>query len=100
MVLIVVGVLIWNFSNTFQRSESPTPFSAFLKHVENKEVVSVTITGNEITGVMTTSPAGDGNTQVRTYAPTQFEELAYKMYCSDSLINTMPTPTSLRASLP
>ena len=45
MVLIVVGVLIWNFSTNFQRAESPMSFSAFLQKVEKKEVQAVTITG-------------------------------------------------------
>jgi hypothetical protein len=49
MVLIVVGVLIWNFSTTFQRSEAAMPFSMFLKHVDNGEVVSVVMTGNGLT---------------------------------------------------
>src|SRR5258708_8341719 len=99
MVLIVVGVLIWNFSNTFQRSESPTPFSTFLKRVESKEVVSVKITGNEITGVMTTSPTGDGNTKFRTYAPTQFEGLANKLNDSGVMITAKPETTSPWATL-
>ncbi|PYR60243.1 MAG: cell division protein FtsH, partial [Acidobacteria bacterium] len=50
MVLIVVGVLIWNFSTTFQRSESQMAFTEFLRHVDRGEVQNVTITGNDITG--------------------------------------------------
>ena len=49
MVLIVVGVLIWNFSTAFQRTENPMQFSVFLQHLENNEVQSVTMMGNEIT---------------------------------------------------
>ncbi len=64
MVLIVVGVLIWNFSTTFQRSEAAMPFSTFLEHVQNKEVAAVTITGSEISGVLKTSVGGDGSTEV------------------------------------
>ena len=40
MVLIVVGVMIWQFSNTFQRAESPMAFSTFLEHVEKGQVQS------------------------------------------------------------
>ena len=76
MVLIVVGVLIWNFSTTFQRTETPMTFTAFLQAVDKGEVRSVTITGNEITGEITS--AGDG-TKFRTYAPTQFEGLANRL---------------------
>ena len=71
VVLIAVGLLIWQFSTTFQRNENQISFSIFLKHVQQGEVASVTITGNEITGVMTTSATGDGNTKFRTHAPTQ-----------------------------
>ena len=38
MVLIVVGVLIWQFSTTFQRSENQIAFSPFLKNVDQGEV--------------------------------------------------------------
>ena len=80
MVLIVVGVMIWQFSNAFQRTENPMAFSTFLGHVEKGDVRSVTITGNEITGVLTTSVGGDGiGTKFRTYAPTQYEGLANKL---------------------
>ena len=53
MVLVVVGVLIWNFSTIFAgKSETPMPFSEFLKQVEAATVLDVTITGNEITGTL------------------------------------------------
>ena len=47
MVLVVVGVLIWNFSTTFQRTPNTMPFTMFLQHVEKGEVKEVVITGNE-----------------------------------------------------
>ena len=65
VVLIVVGVLIWNFSTNFQRSENPMAFSTFLEHVEKGQVATVTITGNEITGTLTTAPSGEGSTKFR-----------------------------------
>ena len=49
MVLIVVGILIWNFSTIYQRSEAQMPFSLFLQHLDKGEVARVVITGNEIT---------------------------------------------------
>ena len=42
MVLVVVGVLIWNFSTAFAgKTETPLPFSTFLKQVADKQVTSV-----------------------------------------------------------
>ena len=66
MVLIVVGVLIWQFSTGFQRSETPMTFSEFMKHVDDDDVATVTITGNEMTGQLKTSNDGDGSTKFRT----------------------------------
>jgi len=99
MVLIVVGVLIWNFSTTFQRAENQIPFSVFLTHVNNQEVASVTITGNEITGTLTTSAGGDGGTKFRTYAPSQYEGLANKLEDRKVTIIAKPETTSPWATL-
>jgi cell division protease FtsH len=99
MVLIVVGVLIWNFSTTFQRAEAPMPFSAFLKDVDNGQVVSVVMTGNELTGVLSTSTNGEGNTKFRTYAPPQYEGLANKLSDKGVQITAKPETTSPWATL-
>ena len=99
MVLIVVGVLIWNFSANFQRSEAAMPFSTFLSHVDSKEVQAVTITGNEITGTLSTSSNGDGNTKFRTYAPTQYEGLANRLAEKGVVITAKPETTSPWATL-
>ena len=99
MVLIVVGVLIWNFSTTFQRSEAAMPFSTFLEHVQNKEVAAVTITGSEISGVLKTSVGGDGSTKFRTYAPTQYEGLGNKLSDNGVVITAKPETTSPWATL-
>src|SRR5436853_5561850 len=51
MVLVVVGVLIWNFSNAFtSKTETPLSFSEFLKDVDSDQVQSVVMVGHEITG--------------------------------------------------
>ncbi len=99
MVLIVVGALIWNFSNNFQRSETPMNFTAFLQRVDKGEVASVTMTGNEITGILNTSPAGDGSAKFRTYAPSQFEGLANRLNDRGVTINAKPETTSPWATL-
>ena len=99
MVLIVVGALIWNFSNNLQRSETPMNFTAFLQHVDKGEVSSVTMTGNEITGVLTTSATGDGNSKFRVYAPAQFEGLANRLNDRGVTITAKPETTSPWATL-
>jgi cell division protease FtsH len=78
MVLVVVGVLIWNFSQTFRTPPAEIPFSTFLDRVDEGKVVSVEITGNKIKGTLLGS-AGDGNEQFRTYAPEQYEGLANQL---------------------
>ena len=98
MVLIVVGVMIWQFSTTFQRAENPMAFSTFLQHVEKNEVQSVTITGPEITGVLTTAVGGEGSTKFRTYAPTQYEGLG-NMLANHVVITAKPETTSPWATL-
>ncbi|HEX5473575.1 MAG TPA: ATP-dependent zinc metalloprotease FtsH [Vicinamibacterales bacterium] len=99
MVLIVVGVLIWQFSTSFQRTETPIPFTTFLKHVDDQQVVSVTITGNEITGVLSTSAGTDGNAKFRTYAPSQYEGLGNKLAEKGVAISAKPETTSPWANL-
>jgi cell division protease FtsH len=73
MVLIVVVVLIWNFSTTFQKGDRTISFSDFIQWVDSGQVASVTITGNEVTGVTKM------NENFRTYAPTQYDNLAGKL---------------------
>ena len=50
IVLVIVGVLIWNFSTTFQTRDTAMPFSKFLAQVEKNDVQSVKIVGNNISG--------------------------------------------------
>jgi cell division protease FtsH len=66
MLLVVLGVLIWNFSSTWAgRNETKIVFTDFLQRVQDKQVASVKITGNDIVGKM----KGDGTATFRTYAP-------------------------------
>jgi cell division protease FtsH len=98
MVLVVVGVLIWNFSNSLQSKENNISFSLFMKHVEDKRVVTVVITGNEITGTLT-GTAGTGSEKFRTYAPAQYEGLANKLDSMGVEINAKPETASPWATL-
>ncbi len=73
MVLVVVGVLIWNFSTSFQTRDNPIAFSEFVEMLDKGEVQAVTIVGNEVSG--TTKQ----NQKFRTYAPTQYSDLGNKL---------------------
>ncbi|HSL24295.1 MAG TPA: ATP-dependent zinc metalloprotease FtsH [Vicinamibacterales bacterium] len=75
MVLVVVGVLIWNFSTGFQGPDQPMTFSDFIAKVDAGEVEEVTITGNEISGTLKVGV----NNKFRTYAPPQYEGLGNKL---------------------
>ncbi len=99
MVLIVVGVLIWNFSTTFQRAENQITFSQFLSDVDKGQVATVTITGSDITGTLMTSSGGDGNVKFRTYAPTQYEGLINKLEDRHVQVTAKPETTSPWATL-
>ncbi len=76
MVLVVVGVLIWNFSNGLQRPENTIDFSVFLQSVKDGKVNAVEITGNEITGTIAGGTGTGADQKFRTYAPTQYDRLA------------------------
>jgi ATP-dependent Zn protease len=56
MVLVMVGVLIWNFSTTFQNRDKTITFSEFVKQLDEGQVQKVHLTGNEILG---TSKSGE-----------------------------------------
>ena len=74
MVLVVVGVLVWNVSTKFQTHERPVAFSDFMADVDSGKVEKVMITGNEIAGTFRT-----GNESFWTYAPSQYEGLANQL---------------------
>ena len=73
MVLVAIGVLVWNFSAKFQRNETGASFSEFVAWVDSGQVARVVITGNEITGITKT------NESFRTVAPPQYEGLANRL---------------------
>jgi cell division protease FtsH len=98
MVLVVVGVLIWNFSNSLQTNATSINFSQFLKAVEEDQVTSVVMTGNEITGKRL-STTGNGSENFRTYAPPQYEALANKLIAKGIDIQGKPEAASPWATL-
>jgi cell division protease FtsH len=93
MVLVIVAVLVWNFSTTFQTRERPVTFSDFMSWVESGIVTTVTIAGNEISG---TTKADE---TFRTYAPPQYEGLANKLVERNVAITAKEAQASPWASL-
>jgi cell division protease FtsH len=93
MVLVIVAVLVWNFSTTFQTRERPVTFSDFMSWVESGNVTTVTIAGNEISG---TTKADE---TFRTYAPPQYEGLANKLVERNVAITAKEAQASPWASL-
>ena len=65
MVLVVVGVVIWNVSTKLQQKEQPVRFSDFMLAGEHGQIAQVTITGQEITGTT------KSNNTFRTIVPGQ-----------------------------
>src|SRR5215218_9652471 len=93
MVLVFVGLLVWNFSRTFQSREQAMSFSTFLAQVEAGQVASVTITGNEISGVL------KSNETFQTHVPTQFEGLGNKLWEKGVSMNAKEPTASPWATL-
>jgi cell division protease FtsH len=93
MALVIIGVLVWNFSTQFQTSAKPLSFSEFMGSVDAGQIERVTITGNEITGV------NKANENFRTYAPPQFEGLANRLIERNVVVSAREPATSPWAAL-
>jgi cell division protease FtsH len=73
MVLVAIGVLVWNFSSKFQNHPQAVSFSEFVAWVDSGNVASVDISGNAISGITKTGES------FRTYSPPQYEGLANRL---------------------
>jgi cell division protease FtsH len=93
MVLVVVVVLVWNFSTQFQTRENSVTFSEFIRWVDTGQVESVMLAGNEITGA---ASSGEG---FRTYAPPQYEGLVNKLVERDVAVTAKEATNSPWATL-
>ena len=65
MVLVAIGVLVWNFSSKFQNNPQSISFSEFVSMVDSGGVASVDISGNEITGLDKTGGSFSTTTPVQ-----------------------------------
>ena len=93
VALIVVALFVWNVSSKLQPTEHQIQFSEFLARVDSRDVASVTIVGNEVTGFY------KDNVKFRTHAPIQFEGLANKLIDSGVSVAAKEPTASPWASL-
>ncbi len=93
LVLVVVGMLIWNVSTRLQQSEQSLSFSDFMANVEAGNVARVMITGQEITGT------NGSNETFRTFAPEQYEGLVNKLIERNVVVQAKDATASPWASL-
>jgi len=90
MLLVVVGVLVWNASTAFPAHERRVAFSDFMADVNSGKVEQVTITGHEIAGISRTDEK-----DFRTYAPSQYQGLANTLLARGIRVTaTEPTQSS------
>ncbi|HYM24309.1 MAG TPA: ATP-dependent metallopeptidase FtsH/Yme1/Tma family protein, partial [Vicinamibacterales bacterium] len=93
MVLVVIGVLIWNFSTKLQQKERVMTFSEFMQQVDTGGIKNVVITGQDITG--DAKLVG----HFRTYAPTQYDGLVNKLIDKGVQVDSKEPTASPWASL-
>jgi cell division protease FtsH len=93
VVLVVVGVLIYNVSTKFQQRDHSINFSEFIAAVNSGTVAHVTITGSEITG------ATKSNEPFHTFAPPQYEGLVNTLIAHDVVVEAKAETASPWASL-
>jgi cell division protease FtsH len=86
MVLVVVGVIVWNLSQRLQPNYRVQSFSDFIQSVESGQVLRVTITGND-------------GANFRTYAPPQYEGLANRLIERGVAVTAKEPTTSPWAAL-
>ena len=93
VAMVLVVLVVWNFSTRFQRSETAVSFSEFLAWVDSGQVARVTITGNELTGIT------QAKENFRTYAPLQYEGLANRLIDKKVIVNAKEPTASPWATL-
>ena len=93
MVLVIAVVLIWNLSTQFQAGDSSISFSEFIRMVDASQVESVTLTGNEVTGLTISGES------FRTFAPPQYEGLVNRLVERDIAVSAKAATGSPWATL-
>jgi cell division protease FtsH len=93
VVLVVVGVLIWNFSTKLQQRDRTVSFSEFMSWADSGTLARVVITGQEITGFTKSNEA------FHTYAPSQYDGLVNKLIDRGGVVQAKEPSASPWASL-
>jgi cell division protease FtsH len=93
LVLVVVGVLIWNVSTRLQQPDQPVSFSQFMADVQADKIARVLITGQEITGTTVS------NETFRTFAPIAFEGHIEQLLAHNVVVQIKEATASPWASL-
>jgi cell division protease FtsH len=93
VVLVVIGVLIWNFSTRLQQHDRQATFSEFMSWAESGNVARVIITGQEINGFTKSNEA------FHTYAPSQYDGLVNKLIDKGVMVQAKEPTASPWASL-
>jgi len=92
-VLIVLGLVIWNFSTKLQKQDQPISFSDFMSRADAGTVARVEIIGQEVQGVNK-----NGET-FHTYAPSQYDGLVNKLIDRGVIVKAKEPTASPWASL-
>jgi cell division protease FtsH len=93
VALIVVAVIVWNFSTRFQQHDRTITFSEFMTWVHNDSVDSVVMTGQDVTG-----KTRQGET-FHTYVPPQYDGLANELVERKVIVSGKEPTASPWASL-
>jgi cell division protease FtsH len=89
MVLVVVGVVIWNFSTKFQHADRTVTFSEFIAWTDSGSVAKVDLTGQEISGNTKTGEP------FHSYLPSQYDITALvNKLTKDGVIVKAKEPTA------
>ncbi len=93
VALIVVAILVWNFSTRFQQHDRSVTFSEFITWVHNDSVESVVITGQDVTGK---TRQGES---FHTYVPPSYDGLANELVERKVIVSSKEPTASPWASL-
>jgi cell division protease FtsH len=91
MILVVIGLLVWNLSTQFQKPATVLTFSDFMNQVANEQIATVTITGTEVSGTFKNDVEGKG---FRLTVPEQYEGLANTLIEKNVVVTAKPASTS------
>jgi cell division protease FtsH len=92
MILVVIGLLVWNLSSQFQKQATVLTFSEFMNQVDNEQIATVTITGTDVTGTFKNDVDGKG---FRLTVPEQYEGLANKLIEKNVVVTAKPASAGL-----